>query len=62
MNDNAYENMALMLGDWALTYGKSKQDAYNYMDKILVLDELTRAKMVQSIDENIDKVRSNSNE
>jgi len=60
MNDNAYKNMALMLGDWALTYGKSKQDAYNYMDKILVLDELTRAKMVQSIDETIDKVRSNN--
>ena len=60
MNDNAYKNMALMLGDWALTYGKSKQDAYNYMDKILVLDELTRAKMVHSIDETIDKVRSNN--
>ena len=60
MNDNAYKNMALMLGDWALTYGKSKQDAYNYMDKILVLYELTRAKMVQSIDETIDKVRSNN--
>ena len=60
MNDNAYKNMALMLGDWALTYGKSKQDAYNYMDKILVLDELTRAKMVKSIDETIDKVRSNN--
>jgi len=60
MNDNAYKNMALMLGDWALTYGKSKQDAYNYMDKILVLDELTRAKIVQSIDETIDKVRSNN--
>ena len=60
MNDNAYKNMSLMLGDWALTYGKSKQDAYNYMDKILVLDELTRAKMVQSIDETIDKVRSNN--
>jgi len=60
MNDNAYKNMAHMLADWALTYGKSKRDAYNYMDRILVLDELTRAIMVQTINESIDKVRSNN--
>jgi len=62
MNDNAYSDIAKMLADWTLTFGKSKQDAYNYMDRILVLDELTRAIMVQTINENIDKVRSNNNE
>lgn len=60
MNDNAYKDMALVLANWALDFGKSKQDAYNYMDRILVLDELTRAIMVQTINENIDKVRSNN--
>ena len=62
MNDNAYKNMALMLGDWALTYGKSKQDAYNYMDKILVLDTLTRDIMIRDIKNNINKVRYNTDD
>jgi hypothetical protein len=60
MNDNAYENMALMLANWALDFGKSKQDAIDYMDRILVLDELNRAMMVRTVNENIDKVRSNN--
>jgi len=60
MNDNTYKDIALMLANWALDFGKSKQDALDYMDRILVLDELTRAIMVSTINENIDKVRSNN--
>ena len=60
MNDNTYKDIALMLANWALDFGKSKQDALDYMDGILVLDELTRAIMVSTINENIDKVRSNN--
>jgi len=60
MNDNAYKDIAKMLSNWALDFNKTKQDALDYMDRILVLDELTRAIMVQTINENIDKVRSNN--
>ena len=60
MNDNTYKDIALMLANWALDFGKSKQDALDYMDRILVLDQLTRAIMVSTINENIDKVRSNN--
>ncbi len=60
VNDNAYKDMALMLANWALDFGKSKQDALDYMDRILVLDELNRARMVQTVNESIDKVRSNN--
>jgi len=60
MNDNAYKDMALMLANWALDFNKTKQDALDYMDRILILDEMTRAIMVSTINENIDKVRSNN--
>lgn len=60
MNDDAYKDIAKMLANWALDFGKSKQDAHNYMDRILILDELTRAMMVRTINESIDKVRSNN--
>jgi hypothetical protein len=60
MNDNAYNDIAKMLANWALDFGKSKQDAIDYMDRILVLDELNRARMVQTINESIEKVRSNN--
>jgi hypothetical protein len=60
VNDNAYKDMALMLANWALDFGKTKQDALDYMDRILVLDELNRARMVQTINERIDEVRSNN--
>ena len=60
MNDNAYKDIAKMLANWALDFNKTKQDALDYMDRILVLDELTRAIMVRIISENIDKVRSNN--
>ena len=60
MNDNAYKDIAKMLANWALDFNKTKQDALDYMDRILVRDELTRAIMVRTISENIDKVRSNN--
>ena len=62
MNDNAYKDMALMLSNWALDFNRSATDAINYMDKILVLDELTRDIMIRDIKTNINKVRYNNNE
>ena len=60
MNDDAYRNIALMLSNWALDFNKSATDAINYMDKILVLYELTRDIMIHDIKNNINKVRYNS--
>ena len=60
MNDDAYRNIALMLSNWALDFNRSASDAINYMDKILVLDELTRDIMIHDIKNNINKVRYNS--
>ena len=62
MNDNAYKDMALMLSNWALDFNRSATDAINYMDKILVLDELTRDIMITDIKTNINKVRHNSDD
>ena len=62
MNDDAYRNIALMLSNWALDFNKSATDAINYMDKILVLDELTRDIMITDIKTNINKVRHNSDD
>ena len=62
MNDDAYRNIALMLSNWALDFNKSATDAINYMDKILVLDELTRDIMISDIKNNINKVRYNSDD
>jgi len=62
MNDDAYRNIALMLSNWALDFNKSATDAINYMDKILVLDELTRDIMIHDIKNNINKVRYNSDD
>ena len=61
MNDDAYRNIALMLSNWALDFNRSATDAINYMDKILVLDELTRDIMITDIKTNINKVRYNNN-
>ena len=62
MNDDAYRNIALMLSNWALDFNRSASDAINYMDKILVLDELTRDIMIHDIKNNINKVRYNSDD
>ena len=62
MNDDAYRNIALMLSNWALDFNRSATDAINYMDKILVLDELTRDIMIHDIKNNINKVRYNSDD
>jgi len=62
MNDDAYRNIALMLSNWALDFNRSATDAINYMDKILVLDELTRDIMITDIKTNINKVRHNSDD
>ena len=62
MNDDAYRNIALMLSNWALDFNRSASDAINYMDKILVLDELTRDIMISDIKNNINKVRYNSDD
>ena len=62
MNDTAYKDIALMLANWALDFNRSATDAINYMDKILVLDELTRDIMIRDIKTNINKVRYNNNE
>ena len=60
MNDNAYKNIAKMLANWALDFNKTAKDAIEYMDKILVLDALTRDIMINDIKTNINKVRSNN--
>ena len=62
MNDTAYKDIALMLANWALDFNRSATDAINYMDKILVLDALTRDIMIRDIKTNINKVRYNNNE
>ena len=62
MNDDAYRNIALMLSNLALDFNRSATDAINYMDKILVLDELTRDIMIHDIKNNINKVRYNSDD
>ena len=62
MNDDAYRNIALMLSNWALDFNRSATDAINYMDKILVLDALTRDIMIRDIKTNINKVRYNSDD
>ena len=60
MNDNAYKDIAIMLANWALDFNKSALQAVEYMDKILVLDALTRDIMINDIKTNINKVRSNN--
>ena len=62
MNDTAYKDIALMLANWALDFNKSALEAINYMDKILVLDELTRDIMIRDIKNNINKVRYNTDD
>lgn len=62
MNDNAYKDISIMLANWALDFNKSATDAINYMDKILVLDALTRDIMIHDIKTNINKVRYNSDD
>jgi hypothetical protein len=56
-NKDAYLRMANMLANWALDFDKTTQDAIDYMDNVLVFDELTRNTMVNIITENINKVR-----
>jgi len=56
-NKDAYLRIANMLANWALDFDKTTQDAIDYMDNVLVFDELTRNTMVNIITENINKVR-----
>ena len=46
-----------MLANWALDFNKTTKEALDYMDRVLVLDELTRNAMVNMITNNINKVR-----
>ena len=62
MNDNAYKNIAKMLANYSLDFNKTLQQTIDYMDKILILDTLTRDIMINDIKTNIDKVRSNSDD
>ena len=62
MDDDACKNISLMLANWALDFKRSATDAINYMDKILVLDALTRDIMIHDIKTNINKVRYNSDD
>ena len=62
MNDNAYKNISIMLANWALDFNKTAQQAIDYMDKILILDALTRDIMITDIKNNINKVRHNSDD
>jgi len=62
MNDTAYKDIALMLANWALDFNRSASEAIDYMDKILVLDTLTRDIMIRDIKNNINKVRYNTDD
>lgn len=56
-NREAYMRIANMLANWALDFDKTTQDAIDYMDRVIILDELTRSAMVNVITNDIDKVR-----
>ena len=62
MDDDACKNISLMLANWALDFNRSATDAINYLDKILVLDALTRDRIISDIQSNINKVRHNSDD
>lgn len=62
VNDNAYKDIAIMLANWALDFNKTAQDAISYLDRILILDTLTRDILINDIKTNIDKVRHNSDD
>ena len=53
----SYKDIANMLANWALDFNKTTKEALDYMDRVLVLDELTRNAMVNMITNNINKVR-----
>ena len=55
--EDSYKNIANMLANWALDFNKTTKEALDYMDRVLVLDELTRNAMVNMITNNINKVR-----
>ncbi|MAO24582.1 MAG: hypothetical protein CMJ25_27870 [Phycisphaerae bacterium] len=55
--EDSYKDIANMLANWALDFNKTTKEALDYMDRVLVLDELTRNAMVNMITNNINKVR-----
>ena len=55
--EDSYKSIANMLANWALDFNKTTKEALDYMDRVLVLDELTRNAMVNMITNNINKVR-----
>ena len=55
--EDSYKSIANMLANWALDFNKTNKEALDYMDRVLVLDELTRNAMVNMITNNINKVR-----
>ena len=62
MNDNACKNIAKMLANYSLDFNKTLQETINYLDKILVLDALTRDTIITDIQNHINKARHNSDD